>query len=1082
MNKEYEDVRNLRIFVWNCQTINLQQEAKRKIKIEYILKLINDQFPDIIFLIDAARQFEIGGNYEKTFDGRNILWTRKDINFQINYGEGQNWIEIVNCKLGFIYIIPNNYDKGVVTKKLEEWNANNWTYFGDFNMKSNKELWPLLRWSSGENSLQTGVAGKYENLALLESPSDHRLISVVVKRKVKYGSALALTRIIDKNVDYVDKILTGDDFDKEIPINKYKIIRVRAIENTEERTILKIINKYNKSNPRALYDRFGWMWRRNRKEPFMGNKIPQVVFQSFKKEFKHEEKKKKSVFREVIPNIFDEADINRWKKTDIFGRVRKIKVDLPISKSKAITMENIKLDEIGLQIRERFVEWIKKKQYWRIYKIQNTIVDAFNQLMSKGIFYSNTFFLRKQKILSSFRDVRMLTVVPVLLKVWETLTYYKVIEEVNRIMEKGIQYQFGARKGASTYQAMAQLRAKIVQYGAVGMVSIDLVKGYEKVSHKIMSDAINFYVKEEKPRKIMRFWLHMVIMMDYNVSGQMIKSTVGIPMGLSFSPVMFILYIHYGLRVIENKEYLLAFMDDMNILILEEGNNDEYIKDVFKALESVEMVINERKSYIVTNEIIGKRRREETFRNIEITNSVIFLGREIKWVDDMISGETSLYVEKFSFPKVVPNWLTLGMRRIIIFGGICAKRRYICYMWAFKRREYKEKFLRNLFTFLSPSFAKFNYVQLLLIYPNLYRELIDYYSWCNLGEKMETLLDKNIEVGWRSYENEMDIYDMIQEISEENVEFWQKINELAKELKDYLETGIEQVDLLNDEGKWNMDILYGILIIAAKWNSGWDEARKGLNEAYQNAKRFKITLWAANAITLEKRKYAFDLRDDTIFNWKYIKSIKYFGILMDMFFGRIDPEGKSDWEFFIFDVFQKFKDYVEGKTNLNDFLNFKNKVFRTFIPSQRFELLTFIVENTAKAESTYFGNATFRWHWKINIRNQWFEARKFIRKLRKVFYVLDSLYANRAMRNNTYEEILLAFQVKLLVSRTTFKEFEKVMNLQDWEELDKEIAEVGDLEMDDFPLSDKEQEEREEEEEEDVPDIENEKNDIRTEI
>ena len=39
-------VRNLKVFVWNCQTLNLQQQNVRDIKINFILEKINDQFPE----------------------------------------------------------------------------------------------------------------------------------------------------------------------------------------------------------------------------------------------------------------------------------------------------------------------------------------------------------------------------------------------------------------------------------------------------------------------------------------------------------------------------------------------------------------------------------------------------------------------------------------------------------------------------------------------------------------------------------------------------------------------------------------------------------------------------------------------------------------------------------------------------------------------------------------------------------------------------------------------------------------------------------------------------------------------------
>ena len=135
--------RNLKVFVWNIQTINLLQKNIRDIKINFILELINKQFPEIIYIIDAARTLKIGGNYTSYFDGRNLLFIRNDIEHKVIIG--RNWFEIANLKLGLIYIIPNKYDKLEINKKLIEWEQRKWTYAGDFNLKSNKAL--NINWS-----------------------------------------------------------------------------------------------------------------------------------------------------------------------------------------------------------------------------------------------------------------------------------------------------------------------------------------------------------------------------------------------------------------------------------------------------------------------------------------------------------------------------------------------------------------------------------------------------------------------------------------------------------------------------------------------------------------------------------------------------------------------------------------------------------------------------------------------------------------------------------------------------------------------------------------------------------------------
>ena len=51
---------------------------------------------------------------------------------------------------------------------------------------------------------------------------------------------------------------------------------------------------------------------------------------------------------------------------------------------------------------------------------------------------------------------------------------------------------------------------------------------------------------------------------------------------------------------------------------------------------------------------------------------------------------------------------------------------------------------------------------------------------------------------------------------------------------------------------------------------------------------------------------------------------------------------------------------------------------------------------------------------------------------------MDSIYAKKDLRSKDYNEISIAFQLKLHASNVNNKEFEKVLLIQDYEELDLE--------------------------------------------
>lgn len=1048
-------VRNLKVFVWNCQTLNLQQQNIRDIKINFILEKINDQFPEIIFIIDAGRLLKIGGNYEYFFDGRNILFVRRDLDLKVE--KGNNWFEIPNIKLGLVYLVPNNEDK-LVEKKILSWELNNWEFAGDFNTKSNKKV--KLSWSGGENSLQTGICGKVEGIKIFGSPSDHKLITFVIKRKIKYNSILRVIRIEDKGYKYVEGLLKGMVLDNEIPITKYTVSEIRKIENDEERTILRILNNFRRMRVESLYDKFGWMWRNNRREPFLGTKIPDKVLESFKKELKHDPEKKKEKFLQPIGEIFEDRDIERWISKDKFGNIKQIKIDLPKSGSKALTMESIRLCEIGGTIRKVFKNWIVEGKRDYIKNIQLAIIGAFNKLCEKDLFYCNTFFLKKNEELNSYRDVRLITVVPVLLKVWETLIYWQVIAEANRVMNVDTEYQMGALQGSSTYYAMAALRAKVKKYDAAGIVSLDLVKGYEKVDHNIMELVIRSSRIEDNIKKCLLLWLQMVKNLDYMVNGQIIRTSIGIPMGLSLSPIMFILYLDYGFNGL-NKEFLVCYLDDINIIILKQQGNDDFIKEVFARLKGIGMIINDRKSKIFTfEEVISEKRRKDVFSGLINSTSMNFLGRELNWLREGITGEYCDYVEQFKVPRVFPNWLTLAMRRLILIGGICAKHRFITYMWAFKRVNFKANYLKEIFNFLKINFDKFTYYQLILIYPNLLREFIDFTTWNNIGKEYEiALLDLFGDRRWKQMDveavkNEVVIL-LSRKSDEEQNAFLNNQMKLLNQIIEFIKTDMDQIDLKVGRN-WDYFTINSFLIIAAQLNGSWLMAKKGLTKAWEIYKRYKMNEWIQER-KLERKRVTFDLLNEVRFDFSKFVSYKYFGILLDMMFDRIEYDGDSDWDFFLFGLLEKVWNFVNGKCSYEEFFGkldypkFKVISERTFF--DRKKLIENLVYGIAAKEKYVFGIGQFdRLAPPESAESiRWKNAKLFVKRFRKIFFALDSTYAKRDLRTKSFGEIVIAFQLKLYASKLSNNEFQKIIIIQDYEELNNlfiEEDDFGDFEID----------------------------------
>ena len=120
---------------------------------------------------------------------------------------------------------------------------------------------------------------------------------------------------------------------------------------------------------------------------------------------------------------------------------------------------------------------------------------------------------------------------------------------------------------------MYYLRYKIDRYQAVGLVNVDITKGYERLIFNNLMKAIDM-LESVVTKRILKVWAFMVSNLDYMINGKIVKSTKGIPMGLALSPVVFVLYLHKALEGID-KEYLVSYMDDISILMLRDGMNDD---------------------------------------------------------------------------------------------------------------------------------------------------------------------------------------------------------------------------------------------------------------------------------------------------------------------------------------------------------------------------------------------------------------------------------------------------------------------------------------------------------------------------
>ena len=768
--------RIINIAIWNVDNKDIGFSIDSKEDIALFLITCLKQFAvDILILFNSSISFSGSWNGYNIFRTNNviILWTQCIIISPV-WIEEENviWIDelrfIIN--LGFFGISKISvfvYD--ILLKKKPR---NTLICVGNFNSFNSKYVKAKVNIIDGLDSVF--FIGKTINrMNIINTPFNMNKLAIInIFREIQctLGPRLMKIKSIDTIKD-VKRILNNEE-PKSFPTIK-KSVRFNAIRGTFG-TLSYLVNKLINNQMRPIFEKWNGIWIGSRKEPYLGNSIPESVKFSYQVLLGDDNWKKYVTIdipkkipmgtysKDITKNAFYYGR-NALKRTErlklLKGLVKNVKTS-----SVAANFDLYQIKDIVQGVKE----WIEEKGNLAVdgnvkaqrelsFLLRN-VINKLNKFEERQVMLS--FFLLKNPKLQSASDTRMIVITPTLLKIFEVIIYNEVVNGCNEIMDRNVnkwKYQYGARLDCSTTRAMVELRDKMLEVKADGILMLDISKGYESVNLKLLFQAIKEFTGEEnRLRYLLLSWVSFVNNLDVLVSGTLIRKTIGIPMGLMLSPIMFIIYVEYLLKGFNNKEDLIMYIDDIALLLFNDGRRDSKygkvinnIKTINDYLKKGNLLINLTKAKLLTDSDILINIVKKEFPKIEHGSVIRYLGREITIKGDLLLP-IDIDVNK-GFNQLisqVPKWAPLIIRMSVLNGGLEARNAFQAMMWEISK-DLRTKLFYRAKRFYASSFNNLQDIQLLFVIRNYFRMglgALTVRSWIKFPTSDKEIIRKRLDV------------------------------------------------------------------------------------------------------------------------------------------------------------------------------------------------------------------------------------------------------------------------------------------------------------------------------------------------
>ena len=921
----------LNIIVWNLQVLNVDNVERRKKK-QFIMDILAEIQPDLIFLIDVGKmgkELNIP-NYICYTDGRNYLYKIASIQDNILQADGVFFIPTLD--INFAYVRPNESNKMLLNYVIDLLKKD-CTVIGDLNLKSNKVLNDLCmdKQLLGEMTLQTIVVKKNlknTSVELFDGLSDHKGLFIKIERKVAHNAG---KKLIKFNKIEVDKIIQDlfDKGDTNVKVKVKPVVGLRTFDDSDDFTnrILQAVIENDSAFQYKIYNR---LWKFNKKEPFLGTWIPKQVVDSLANHYWNNQNKE----YKDIPNVKIDYNLLECKKK---------------SYSEAACMENIALADVDTALDSIWTDIVKEGKQDLAIKNFLKACDKVKRDLS-----FQTFFLKKSKDrLEDVNDIRIISIVPLFIKVWESLIYNVVVEYITEYINHDVKYQYGGVLSGSTFECIYRAQQAYRNNDSKGMLFADISKGYDSVNWRILEEDIELL--DWKVANLLKVWLTLICNCNANINDGTIYKGRGLGMGLSLAPAMFVFYVHIGLikSGIELKKTIM-YVDDLTITIEDTQNSLENVRTLISVFKHRGLEINPKKCSILSEDKGIKNR----FRilDIEFVSRQKYLGVTLRInTSNNIIADNRIF--KFNKSNIsIPKFIAIGLKRRIYEGAILAKLRYSCMMLALKNKIEREYFWRNLYFIYKQDYYKLSYMQVVLFSNNWFRLFFDLYDL----EQIK-LLSKDIP--------------MMDKRCDFVIDF----------IKKRLVSGISQID---DPIKNLWFIVDDPLI----WNINMEFLKEFVNRIYIEAKKCYMEYWKK-----EKLKNKIRICENMDI-WIESKLFKNFKVIQNIIL-RHFPDNIT-WVSFIVMVFSQLNLRIKlGQNIVQNFIEVKLFMWNK---NDKVDLIKWL--DIAYLKLDEYSN---------NILNFCMDNSDNYRNVAIILYIVDYISMNNVWKNKTTNDLIYFLNLKL---------------------------------------------------------------------